>query len=56
VPQNLAGVFLQEVRARYRGTTAGRQSWMACCCGGCGEGALWTSEMIEAGRVRMCPC
>ncbi|WP_093914760.1 DNA-packaging protein [Sulfitobacter marinus] len=47
---NLAGSFLEEVRARYRGTRLGRQELDGVLLADA-EGALWTSEMLEAGRV-----
>ena len=51
---NLAGSFLEEVRARYRGTRLGRQELDGVLLADA-EGALWTSERIEAGRVRDVP-
>jgi len=48
---NLAGSFLEEVRARYRGTRLGRQELDGVLLADA-EGALWISERIEAGRVR----
>tara|TARA_R110000796_G_scaffold17111_2_gene52904 strand:+ start:342 stop:1601 length:1260 start_codon:yes stop_codon:yes gene_type:complete len=51
---NLAASFLDEVRARYRGTRLGRQELDGVLLADA-EGALWTSEGIEAGRVREVP-
>ncbi|KKN32382.1 hypothetical protein LCGC14_0814290 [marine sediment metagenome] len=51
---NLAASFLDEVRARYRGTRLGRQELDGVLLADA-EGALWTSESIEAGRVREVP-
>ena len=51
---NLAGSFLEEVRARYRGTRLGRQELDGVLLADA-EGALWTSERIETGRVRDVP-
>ena len=44
---NLAGSFLQEVRARYAGTRLGRQELDGVLLSDA-EGALWTSEMLES--------
>lgn len=44
---NLAGSFLEEVRARYAGTRLGRQELDGVLLSDA-EGALWTSEMLEA--------
>lgn len=51
---NLANSFLEEVRARYRGTRLGRQELDGVLLADA-EGALWTSDMIEAARVRDVP-
>ncbi len=51
---NLAASFLEEVRARYRGTRLGRQELDGVLLADA-EGALWTSEMLEKGRVREVP-
>ena len=51
---NLAGSFLEEVRARYRGTRLGRQELDGVLLADA-EGALWTSEMLEGGRVGELP-
>lgn len=51
---NLAGSFLEEVRARYRGTRLGRQELDGVLLADA-EGALWTSALLEAGRVREAP-
>ncbi|MFD2739883.1 DNA-packaging protein [Sulfitobacter aestuarii] len=51
---NLAGSFLEEVRARYRGTRLGRQELDGVLLADA-EGALWTSEMLEAGRLGEAP-
>ncbi len=51
---NLAGSFLEEVRARYRGTRLGRQELDGVLLADA-EGALWTSEMLEDGRVNVVP-
>ena len=51
---NLAGSFLEEVRARYRGTRLGRQELDGVLLVDA-EGALWTSEMLEKGRVGKLP-
>ncbi|MEP1587949.1 MAG: terminase family protein [Tateyamaria sp.] len=44
---NLAGSFLEEVRERYAGTRLGRQELDGVLLSDA-EGALWTSEMLEA--------
>jgi len=44
---NLAGSFLEEVRARYAGTRLGRQELDGVLLSDA-EGALWTSGMLEA--------
>jgi phage terminase large subunit-like protein len=51
---NLAASFLEEVRARYRGTRLGRQELDGVLLSDA-EGALWTSEMLEAARVHAVP-
>jgi len=51
---NLAGSFLEEVRARYRGTRLGRQELDGVLLADA-EGALWTSQMLEDGRVEKPP-
>ena len=50
---NLAASFLEEVRARYRGTRLGRQELDGVLLADA-EGALWTSELLEKGRVFRC--
>ncbi len=47
---NLAASFLLEVQARYAGTRLGQQELEGLFLEDV-EGALWTSEMIEAARV-----
>ena len=47
---NLAASFLEEVRERYRGTRLGRQELDGVLLTEA-EGALWTTQMLEAGRV-----
>ncbi|MEM6371519.1 MAG: terminase family protein [Pseudomonadota bacterium] len=47
---NLAGSFLEEVRARYAGTRLGRQELDGVLLSDA-EGALWTSEMLEQCRA-----
>ncbi len=44
---NLAASFLEEVRARYHGTRLGRQELDGVLLSDA-EGALWTTEMLEA--------
>ncbi|AXI47047.1 ATP-binding protein [Sulfitobacter sp. SK012] len=51
---NLATSFLDEVRARYRGTRLGRQELDGVLLADA-EGALWTSEMLEGCRIRDLP-
>ena len=51
---NLATSFLEEVRARYHGTRLGRQELDGVLLTEA-EGALWTTAMLEAGRVRQLP-
>lgn len=47
---NLASSFLAEVRARYQGTRLGRQELDGVLLAEA-EGALWSTSMLEAGRV-----
>ena len=51
---NLAGSFLEEVRARYAGTRLGRQELDGVLLADA-EGALWTSAMLEGLRVDKAP-
>lgn len=51
---NLAGSFLEEVRARYKGTRLGRQELDGVLLAEA-EGALWRTAMLEAGRVHKLP-
>ena len=51
---NLAASFLEEVRARYRGTRLGRQELDGILMADA-EGALWTSAMLEKARVTELP-
>ena len=51
---NLASSFLEEVRARYAGTRLGRQELEGVLLADA-EGALWTSEMLEACRTDKVP-
>ncbi|WP_298913511.1 terminase family protein [uncultured Roseobacter sp.] len=51
---NLAASFLEEVRARYKGTRLGRQELDGVLLEDA-EGALWTSTGIEAHRIRKTP-
>lgn len=51
---NLAGSFLEEVRARYKGTRLGRQELDGVLLAEA-EGALWSTAMLEAGRVHKLP-
>jgi len=51
---NLAKSFLDEVTAKYGGTRLGRQELNGELLNDV-EGALWTSGMIEAGRVEVAP-
>ena len=46
---NLAASFLEEVRERYAGTRLGRQELDGVMLSDA-EGALWTTEMLEAAR------
>ncbi len=50
----LAGSFLEEVRRRYAGTRLGRQELDGELLTEI-EGALWTSEMLEAARTEKVP-
>ncbi|KIN60741.1 Phage DNA Packaging Protein [Sulfitobacter noctilucae] len=51
---NLATSFLEEVKARYKGTRLGRQELDGVLLADA-EGALWTSEALEAGRLDIAP-
>lgn len=51
---NLAGSFLEEVMARYQGTRLGRQELDGVLLAET-EGALWTCEQLEAGRIDRLP-
>lgn len=51
---NLAASFLEEVRARYKGTRLGRQELDGILLEDA-EGALWTTKGIEACRIREAP-
>ncbi len=51
---NLAASFLEEVRARYRGTRLGRQELDGVLLADA-EGALWTSAMLEGCRAQQVP-
>ena len=51
---NLASSFLEEVQARYAGTRLGRQELDGVLLADA-EGALWSSEMLEIGRVKELP-
>lgn len=51
---NLAGSFLAEVRARYKGTRLGRQELDGVLLAEA-DGALWSTAMLEAGRVHKLP-
>jgi phage terminase large subunit-like protein len=51
---NLAGSFLEEVRARYAGTRLGRQELDGVLLEDV-EGALWTLAVLEAARVERVP-
>ncbi|WP_054008614.1 DNA-packaging protein [Cypionkella psychrotolerans] len=50
----LAASFLQEVRTRYAGTTKGAQELDGLLIEDA-EGALWTTAMLEAGRITEVP-
>ncbi|WP_174416543.1 terminase large subunit domain-containing protein [Sulfitobacter noctilucicola] len=51
---HLASSFLEEVQARYQGTRLGRQELDGVLLADA-EGALWTSEALEDGRVDALP-
>ncbi len=51
---NLAASFLDEVRSRYAGTRLGRQELDGVLLADA-EGALWTTEMMQAARVSAIP-
>lgn len=51
---NLADSFLEEVRARYRGTRLGRQELDGVLLSDA-EGALWPSALIEKCRAKAAP-
>ncbi|WP_441351551.1 DNA-packaging protein [Sulfitobacter sp. KE42] len=51
---NLASSFLEEVKARYKGTRLGRQELDGVLLADT-EGALWTSQSLEAQRVEHPP-
>ncbi len=51
---NLAGSFLEEVRARYAGTRLGRQELDGVLLADA-EGALWSSAMLEKARCEAAP-
>lgn len=51
---NLASSFLEEVKARYKGTRLGRQELDGVLLADA-EGALWTSDALEAQRVETPP-
>lgn len=51
---NLAASFLEEVRARYRGTRLGRQELDGVLLADA-EGALWTTDMLERLRAQKTP-
>jgi phage terminase large subunit-like protein len=51
---NLAGSFLEEVRARYAGTRLGRQELDGVLLADA-DGALWTTGMLEGVRVDAVP-
>lgn len=51
---NLATSFLEEVKARYHGTRLGRQELDGVLLADA-EGALWTSDALEASRVEKVP-
>lgn len=50
----LASTFLEEVERRYAGTRLGRQELDGVLLTDI-DGALWTNEMVEAGRVEEAP-
>ncbi len=51
---NLAASFLEEVERRYAGTRLGRQELEGVLLED-SEGALWSSALLEAYRVNLCP-
>ncbi|WP_175543399.1 terminase large subunit domain-containing protein [Sedimentitalea nanhaiensis] len=51
---NLAESFLEEVRSRYAGTRLGRQELDGVLLADA-EGALWTTDMVQAARVSSIP-
>lgn len=51
---NLAASFLEEVKARYAGTRLGRQELDGILLADA-DGALWTTEMLQAARVAHVP-
>jgi phage terminase large subunit-like protein len=51
---NLASSFMEEVMARYHGTRLGRQELEGVLLADA-EGALWTSDALEGGRVDAVP-
>jgi len=51
---HLAASFLEEVRARYRGTRLGRQELDGVLLADA-DGALWTSAMLEGARAHEVP-
>ena len=51
---NLAASFLEEVQARYAGTRLGRQELEGVLLADA-EGALWSSEALQATQVRSLP-
>lgn len=52
--ENLAGAALDRLKEKYQGTRLGRQELYAELLEDV-QGALWTTEMIEACRVRVVP-
>lgn len=50
----LAASFLEEVKARYQGTRLGMQELQGLLVEDV-EGALWTTAMLEAGRIDQAP-
>ncbi|MFD3191049.1 DNA-packaging protein [Sedimentitalea sp. HM32M-2] len=51
---NLAASFLEEVRSRYAGTRLGRQELDGVLLADA-EGALWTTDMVQAARIGSVP-
>jgi phage terminase large subunit-like protein len=51
---NLASSFMEEVKARYHGTRLGRQELDGVLLADA-EGAFWTSDGLETGRVEKLP-